>query len=213
MLKGKNKECKHCKKIFYVHPYRINENNFCSRFCYYTYRKPKEKICLICNKKFRSYSKTSKYCSYKCYNQFKARNKLSKEEKKERVRKYNDKPEVRKRRIELGRIWRKNNPEKMKIKHAKRYALMSEAEKEKKKEKNKKTWPIRKSEGNKKRKVWYIKNKKYSLAYATLKWYLGILINQKIYLKNKREINKIVEELKNGTNEQRRIYRNLKLEA
>lgn len=73
-------QCLICKKEFILPPSQAKGTRFCSRKCFYQWRKGQrsplwnkvKKICIICDKEFyvRPYRKlTAKYCSHKCHSQ------------------------------------------------------------------------------------------------------------------------------------------------
>jgi len=86
--------CLHCKKTFYVDPYRKNAAKFCSVFCHDEYRRKYLK-CDYCGKEFKRPRSNVRgdykhsFCSSKCFHDW---TKVSEEYKKqksvERVRNY-----------------------------------------------------------------------------------------------------------------------------
>lgn len=73
------KECVTCQNLFYVKPSHYDKRRACSRECIWEYYKKSlrgrnnpnfkgtiNKICLICNSTYKSYSKKRKMCSLKC---------------------------------------------------------------------------------------------------------------------------------------------------
>lgn len=60
------KNCKTCKKIFFVHPYRKKTALFCSISCGKYKGKKIKRECIICLTRFFSYKPEAKTCSNKC---------------------------------------------------------------------------------------------------------------------------------------------------
>src|SRR6478736_6398514 len=74
------KTCANCGNTFNIKPSHYNIRVNCSEKCMSEYFKTKlagalnpnyknagKKVCIICNKEYKSYQKTSKYCSRECY--------------------------------------------------------------------------------------------------------------------------------------------------
>lgn len=63
---GKDVDCLNCGKKFYLRGAYVGIRKFCSRSCNVSYKRPEDKKCVLCKKKFKTRHRKQRFCSYRC---------------------------------------------------------------------------------------------------------------------------------------------------